>query len=153
MKHLITIILTLVFQSITYAATVKDFTATYDLYHNEFYVGKSERSLNTENKNLTFSSIAETAGVAAWFFNITITEISKLRLKNKRLNFVSYSYNEKDSDKNKGYQLYLEKTHNFYNTHTKQLYGLVGPKGVCDNDPGRQFYLCTRSGSRCNKVA
>ncbi len=122
MKYLITIILTLVFQSISYAATVKDFTASYDLYHNEFFVGKSKRSLNTENKNLTFSSIAKTAGVAAWFFDITITEISKLRFKNKRLNFVSYSYNEKNSDKNKGYQLYLDKTHNFYNTHTKQLY-------------------------------
>ncbi len=122
MKYLITTILTLIFQSAAYAAPVKDFTANYDLYHNEFFIGKSKRSLNTENKNLTFSSVAETAGIAAWFFNITITETSKLRVKNKRLNFVSYTFNEKNGDENKGYQLRLDKDHNFYNSHMKQLY-------------------------------
>ena len=122
MQYLITIILTVILQTNLNAAPVKDFTATYDLYHNEFFVGKSKRSLNTENKNLTFSSIAETAGVAAWFFNVTITEISKLKLKNKRLNFISYTYNEKNSDETKGYKLHLDKKHSFYNSHTKQLY-------------------------------
>ena len=122
MQYLITIILTVILQTNLNAAPVKDFTATYDLYHNEFFVGKSKRSLNTENKNLTFSSIAETAGVAAWFFNVTITEISKLKLKNKRLNFISYTYNEKNSDETKGYKLHLDKKHNLYNSHTKQLY-------------------------------
>lgn len=122
MRYLITIILALIFQSIAYAATVKDFTASYDLYHNEYFVGKSKRSLNTNNKSLTFSSIAETAGIVAWFINVTITETSKLQLKNKRLKFVSYIYNEKKSDKNKGYQLRLDKVHKLYNSHTKQLY-------------------------------
>jgi len=122
MRYLVTIILTIILQASVNAAPVKDFTATYDLYHNQFFVGKSKRSLNTESKNLTFTSTAETAGVAAWFFNVTITEISKLQLNNKHLNFVSYTYNEKNSDENKGYELRLDKTKNFYNSHTKKLY-------------------------------
>lgn len=122
MQYLVTIILAVILQSNIYASPVKDFTATYDLYHNEFFIGKSKRRLNTENKNLTFSSTAETAGVAAWFFNITITEESKLHFKNKRLNFISYSYNEKNNDKNEGYELRLDKKNKFYNSHEKKLY-------------------------------
>lgn len=122
MRYLITLFFYLFLQSSVFAAAVKDFTATYDLYHNEFYVGTSTRNLITENKRFTFSSVAETAGIAAWFFNITITETSKLLFKNKRLNFLSYNYNEKNNDKNKSYQLRLDKSQQFYNSHTKQLY-------------------------------
>ena len=125
MPYLISIILAVILQSTANAEAVKDFSANYDLYHNEFFIGKSKRSLSSENKDLTFSSIAETAGVAAWFFNITITETSKLRLKNNRLNFVSYTFNEKNGDENKGYQLRLDKDHKFYNSHMKQLYPIT----------------------------
>ncbi len=122
MRYLLTLIFYFILHSIAFAAPIKDFTASYDLYHNEFYIGQSTRRLKTKNKFLTFTSTAETAGIAAWFFNITITETSKLRFKNKRLNFFSYQYNEKNNDKNEGYQLRLDKSHQFYNSHTKQLY-------------------------------
>lgn len=124
MKYLITILFYLFIQSSAFSAPTKDFTASYDLYHNEMYVGESTRRLSTENKFLTFSSIAETAGIAAWFFNITITETSKLRFNDKRLNFFSYTYNEKNNDKNEGYELRLDKTQTFYNSHKKQHFPL-----------------------------
>ena len=66
----ITIVLSLFLPSISYSASVKDFTATYKLYHNELYVGVSSRRLNTEKKVLTFSAKTETAGLAALFFGM-----------------------------------------------------------------------------------
>ena len=122
MRYLITILLYLGFQTTSFATPIKDFTARYNLYHNETYVGQTTRRLVTENNNITFSSIAKTEGIVAWFVDITITETSKLRYKNNRLNFVSYSYNEKKNDENKGYQLRLDKSNKFYNSHTKEFY-------------------------------
>lgn len=125
MRYLITISLYFLLQNIVFASQLKDFTASYNLYHNEFFVGTSTRTLSTENKSVTFLSTAETAGVAAWFFNITITETSKLQFKNKRLHFISYSYNEKNGDDNEGYQLHLEQPDKLYNSYTKESYPAV----------------------------
>lgn len=122
MRYLITIIFYFLLQSNTFAIPIKDFIVRYDLYHNEAYVGQTTRRLVTKNKFLNFSSTAKTDGIAAWFFDITITETSKLRYKNNRLNFFSYSYNEKKNNENKGYQLRLDKANKFYNSHTKELY-------------------------------
>ncbi len=125
MRDLITILFYFSLQTLSFAAPIKDFTARYDLYHNETYIGKTTRSLVTENKFIKFSSIAKTDGIVALFVDITITEISKLRYKNNHLSFVSYSYNEKKNDENKGYQLRLDKANKFYNSHTKELYPVV----------------------------
>ena len=122
MQYLMTITFYFLLQSIVFSAPIKDFTATYDLYHNGLYVGQSTRNLTTKNDLLTFTSVAETAGIAAWFFNITITETSQLRFDKNRLNFISYHYNEKNNDKNKGYQLVIDKTHKLYNSYTKEHY-------------------------------
>lgn len=122
MKYLTTIIFYFILQSTAFSAQLKDFTAGYDLYHNGMYIGKSTRNLVTNNKFLTFSSVAETAGIAAWFFNITINETSKLRYKDGRLNFFSYDYNEKNNDKNEGYELHLDKAQTFYNSYKKERY-------------------------------
>ncbi len=122
MPRLITIILYFFIQNTAFSAPIEDFTARYDLYYNGFYVGQSTRTLTTENSNATFSSIAKTAGVAAWFANITVTETSKLEYKNKHLNFVSYLYDEKGNDKNERYELYLDKSGQLYNSHEKKLY-------------------------------
>lgn len=121
MKYLVTIVLYFFLQSITFATSVKDFTAVYGLYHNEFYVGTSTRTLVTQNNLLSFSSTAETGGVAAWFFDITVTETSKLLYKNKNLHFLSYQYDEKGNDKAENYKLSLEKK-KLYNSHTKEHY-------------------------------
>ena len=125
MRYLITITLFFFLQNIVFAAQLKDFTAQYDLYHNEFFVGTSTRTLSTENKNLTFTSIAETGGIAAWFFNVTLTETSKLQLKNERLQFISYNYNEKNGDENEGYHIRLEQPEKLYNSYTKESYPVV----------------------------
>lgn len=122
MPRIITLIFCFILQFSANASPIKDFSVSYDLYHNGFYVGKSNRRLTTENKLLTFSSTAKTEGFAALFIDITVTEVSKLRLKNNQLNFFSYTYNEKNSDDNEGYQLHLDKKHQFYNSSTKQHY-------------------------------
>ena len=127
MRNSIIIILYFFISSIVVAAspsalTISDFQAKYDLYHNEMFVGESTRTLKTENKFLTYRSIAKTAGIAAWFLDVTITEISKLQLKEQQLNFFSYLYDEKSSKKNEKYQLSLDKLNTFYNSYTKEVY-------------------------------
>lgn len=122
MRYLITLIIFSFLQISAFASPVKDFSANYDLYHNGMYIGETTRQLKTKNKFLTFSSIAKTAGIAALFFDVTITEKSKLRLKNKSLNFFSYSYHEKSKKKNEGYQLRLDKKQTFYNSYKKENY-------------------------------
>ena len=122
MPYIIAIALSFLLQLSASASSLKDFSASYDLYHNGMYIGKSNRLLSTKNKLLTFTSTAKTAGILALFSDITVTETSKLRFKNNRLNFFSYTYNEKDSDKNEGYQLRLDKFHQFYNSSTEQHY-------------------------------
>lgn len=106
----------------TKSPSTKNFIAQYDLYHNEMFVGKSTRTLKTENNLVSFTSLATTAGVAAWFFDITITEISILKLRDNQLHFFSYSYDEKGNDKDKKYHLNLDKLNKFYNSHTKEYY-------------------------------
>lgn len=122
MQYLITITFYFLLQSIAFSSPLKDFTVGYDLYHNGIYVGQSTRKLTTKDKLLTYSSVAKTAGFVAWFADITITETSKLLFENKRLNFISYDYTEKNNDKNEGYQLHLDKPQQFYNSYEKQHY-------------------------------
>lgn len=122
MKYLISTFLLFSFHSNAFSAQVNDFTATYALYHNDIYVGQSIRRLSTNNKLQTFTSTAKTEGIASWFFNITITETSKLRFENNQLNFVSYHYNEKNNDKNKSHHIRLENPGKFYNSYTKKHY-------------------------------
>ena len=126
MQYLITLLFYLSLQTFLFAAPLKDFTAHYDLYHNETYVGQTTRRLVTQNQLINFSSIAKTEGFIALFVDITISEQSKLQYKNDRINFLSYSYNEKKNEKNKGYQLQLDKMNNVYNSHSKALYPVSG---------------------------
>ena len=125
MRYLILLTLYILLQSVALAAPIKDFTANYNLYHNEMYVGQSTRNLTTQNKLLTFTSVAKTAGIAAWFVNMTITETSKLRFTDNRLHFISYHYNEDKNGKNKSYQLHLDSPHKLYNSYTKKHYPAV----------------------------
>lgn len=122
MKYFITLFLYFFLPQLSAISAVKDFSATYDLYHNEIFIGKSTRNLLTENQLLTFSSISTTGGVASWFFDITITEISKLQLKNKNLKFISYRYNEKNNGTSESYQILRKKHKKLYNSHTKEFY-------------------------------
>lgn len=99
MRYLLTIVFYLFIQTTSSSAPLKDFTVSYDLYHDEMYIGQTSRNLVANDKFLTFSSVAKTAGIAAWFYDITISEKSKLRYKDQQLNFFSYSYNENKNDK------------------------------------------------------
>ena len=124
MQYLISFIFYLFLQNTAFASPLKNFTAGYDLYHNQFYVGTSTRTLNSSNNQYTFSSTAKTAGVVSWFADISIKETSKLLFKNNRLNFVSYEYDEKNRDEKetKNYQLNLTKPQQFYNSYEKKHY-------------------------------
>ena len=122
MPYLITFIIYFFAQNVAFSAPLEDFTARYDLYYNGFYVGESTRALATTNNLATFSSIAKTAGMAAWFADITVTETSKLRYVNKKLNFVSYLYDEKGNNKNERYELHLDKELRLYNSYEKKTY-------------------------------
>lgn len=108
--------------SLSSAAKINNFSADYDLYHSGLFVGQSKRVLHSTNTLSTFTSVSKTAGIAAWFFDIDITEISQLQLKKNQLSFLSYRYDEKDKDKHKTYELKLNNTQQFYNSHTKKYY-------------------------------
>lgn len=122
MAYLITILFSFCVYTLSFAAPIKDFTAKYDLYYNEMYIGKTTRSLATKDNLLTFSSISKTDGIAAWFKDITISEISKSHYKDDQLNFFSYRYDEKTNDKNKSYKLHIDNAKKLYNSHTKEHY-------------------------------
>ena len=122
MRYLITLFFYLLLQNIAFSASIKDFTSRYEIYHNDFYVGTTTRKLNKENDFFIFSSEAKTAGVASWFFDITITETSKLIDNNKQLHFYSFDYNKNKNGEKESYQLNLENPEQFYNTYKKQLY-------------------------------
>ena len=121
-KLLITSCFYFLLTPVSSAAKINDFSANYDLYHNELFVGQSQRVLQTTNTLSTLTSVSKTAGIAAWFFDIDITEISQLQLKNDQLRFLSYRYDEKDKDKHKTYELKLNNAQQFYNSHTKKHY-------------------------------
>ena len=125
MRYSLTIIFYFFLQTSSFSAPLKDFTASYDLYHSNMYIGQSTRRLSTKNQLLTFTSIAKSEGIAAWFYDITINEKSELQLKNQQLNFFSYSYTEKKNNKNKSYQLHLDKKNKFYNSHTNEHYPIA----------------------------
>ena len=88
---------------------INNYSAIYEVYHNETHVAHSSRKLTSKNNVYELSSKTELAGIFSWFSDITVTETSRLLLKNNKLKFQSYSFQETDNDKNKSYELYLEK--------------------------------------------
>lgn len=122
MRYLITLFFYFLLQNIAFSASIKDFTSRYEIYHNDFYVGTTARKLIKEKDIFVFSSESKTAGVASWFFDITITETSKLINKKNQLHFHSFDYNKNKNGVKENYQLRLENKHQFYNTYKKQLF-------------------------------
>lgn len=123
MKILTTGILYFFIPAMLIAAPIKNFNAKYDVYHNEFYVGETSRTLNFKNNYFRFSSVTKTAGLAALFSDITINETSQLVLDNNHLNFFSYHFDEMKDDKNSRYQLSIdEESRQLYNSHTQKYY-------------------------------
>lgn len=123
MRNLTTAIFYLFFQANLFATPIQNFTAKYDVYHNDVFVAKSTRVLNSTHHHLNFSAVTETAGIVAWFSSITINEMSTLTHTKNKLSFSSYKYDEKKNDKSKLYQLTLdEKSQQLYNSYTKEHY-------------------------------
>lgn len=122
MRYLITLFLYLLLQNIAFSASIKDFTSRYEIYHNNFHVGTTTRKLKKEKDFLIFSSKSTTAGIASWFFDVTITEKSKLIDKNKQLHFHSFNYQKNKNGEKEGYQLNLKNPQQFYNTYKKKLF-------------------------------
>ena len=71
MRYLFTLLLYLSVQTLSFAAPLKDFTVSYDLYYNEMYVGQTTRNLVTEKNNINFSSIATTLKQVNYGIKIT----------------------------------------------------------------------------------
>lgn len=118
-------ILLLLLPGFSMAAAVKDFVAIYDLYYNGIYVGKSTRTLKTENHILTFHSLAKSAGLAAIFVDVTINETSKLIYKNDRLQFFSYHYDEVNNDKHDEFSIVRKGKKQIYNSFRQKTFPLV----------------------------
>ena len=125
MRFITVIFCLLLMQPLAYAATIKNFTASYAVYQNGFFLGNSKRALNSASNMYTLSSVTESAGIAAWFFKVKIVETSRLRLKDNKLFFNSYSYDEKQKNKHDKHSLSLDKSNQLYNSFTKQNYPLT----------------------------
>jgi len=105
------------------AENINDFIAQYDVYKNDFPVAQSTRTLRSKNNVLNFSSETQTTGFAALFYSVKINETSQLELKDNNLHFVSYDFNESKNNKNKRYQLLIDKpSQKLFNTKTQQYY-------------------------------
>lgn len=122
MQYLITLLIYFSIHSLSLALPIDNFTAQYDLYYNETYVGKTTRQLTRENNLVKFSSISKTDGIAAWFLDVTINETSILHYQNKHLSFHSYRFNETKNNENKTYTLRINKNKQLYNSYTKESY-------------------------------
>ena len=125
MQYFITILFYLTLHTVVLAAPINNFTAQYELYYNEMYIGKTTRHLTKQNNLLTFSSTSKTDGVAAWFKDITIIETSKLLYNNNSLTFYSYNYDEKRNNEEKKYKIHIDKEKTIYNSHTKEHYPIA----------------------------
>lgn len=113
------------FASASPVSPVKDFSATYEVYKNNFFLGNTKRKLTTKDNVLHFTAVTETAGIAALFFNIKIIETSKLIYRNDALNIHSYKYDEKNKDKHIVHQLYIDDSKQLYNSYTKLQYPIT----------------------------
>ena len=122
MRYITIIFFYLFIQNIAFSASVKNYSARYEIYHNNFYVGHTNRKLTKEKDFFVFSSVSETAGIASWFADITITETSKLKITNNNLTFYSFDYQINKNGKKESYQLNLKNAQQFYNSHKKQLF-------------------------------
>ena len=94
MRYIITLFFYLLLHNVAFSTSIKDFTSRYEVYHNNFYVGTATRKLKKEKNFFIFSSEAKTAGIASWFYDVTITETSKLIDKNKQFRFHSFDYHK-----------------------------------------------------------
>ncbi|MCW8899767.1 MAG: DUF3108 domain-containing protein [Gammaproteobacteria bacterium] len=125
MRNIFIATIFLLLPSITSASSVKDFSASYAVYKNGFFLGNTKRTLTTKNNILNYTAVTETAGIAAWFFDVTIFEKSKLILKNDSLNIYSYKYDEKNKDKHTIHELHIDDNKQLYHSYTKQHYPIT----------------------------
>ena len=125
MRYLSFVILLLFAQKNLLAAVIEDFSANYDVYQNGFYLGESTRTLRSKNDQLTFTSITQSKGIAAWFFDVKIVELSKLIFAKNTLQFHYYKYDEKQKNKHEIIELKIDKPRQVFNSYTKQYYPLI----------------------------
>lgn len=125
MRYFAFAILLLLAQKNLLAAAIEDFSADYDVYQNGFYLGESRRTLTTKNNQLTLTSITQSKGIAAWFFDVKIVEVSKLIFAKNALRFHSYQYDEKQKNKHETIELRIDKPRQVYNSYTRQHYPLT----------------------------
>lgn len=125
MYKLVTALLLLFINSSVLAATVNNFSANYDVYQNGFYLGTSLRTLTNNKNTFTFTSVTQSGGIAAWFFDVKINETSTLIQKDNHLSISSYKYEEKQKNKHEILELKIDETQQLYNSYNKQHYPLT----------------------------
>ena len=122
MQNVFLAVILFILPTLSFASAVKDFSSRYAVYKNDFFLGNTTRILNTKDNLLNFTAVTKSAGFAALFYDIKITETSKLKLKDNVLNIHSYKYDEKKNDKRITHQLHIDKSGKLYNSFTQQQY-------------------------------
>ncbi|HVA55331.1 MAG TPA: DUF3108 domain-containing protein [Gammaproteobacteria bacterium] len=76
--------------------------ATYSIGRNDFRIGSANFSL-IQNKDgtYTYTSVSKATGLAALFVNDTVTETSRFKLVNGKLQSLQYAYEHTGNDKDK----------------------------------------------------
>ena len=102
------------------------FEATYEVLHNEFYLGDAVRTLEPRDTQIRiYRSHTSPKGVASAFVSDIIDEVSTIKITNNRFQPKQYAYNQYGGKKNKVFQLKFDwKTKKLWNSYTDKTYPL-----------------------------
>ena len=82
------------------------FEATYEVLHNEFYLGDAVRTLeHKDGQALIYRSHTSPKGIAKAFVSDIIDETSTIKINNNRFQPTLYAYNQHGGKKDKIFQL------------------------------------------------
>ena len=116
----VVIFLTIITNSIA-AATIKPFTAKYDVYRNGLLIARSARTFSNNKNTYEFKSSTTLAGIASVFLDINVQEKSTLLFKQDEFYLQNYQYNKNEKNKNEKFTIrYSAKKNNLYHSLTKQ---------------------------------
>lgn len=114
------IFLTIITNSVA-AATIKPFTAKYDVYRNGLLIARSARILSNNKNTYELKSSTTLAGIASVFLDINVQEKSTLLFKQDEFYLQNYQYNKNEKNKNEKFTIrYSPKKNNLYHSLTQQ---------------------------------
>jgi len=87
------------------------FEATYEVLHNEFYLGDAVRTLeHQDTQTRVYRSHTSPKGIASAFVSDIIDETSTIKINHNRFQPTLYAYNQHGGKKNKVFQLKFDWT-------------------------------------------